>query len=151
MLSIVCRATNRLYVGLPLCAYLVPCPQTSISSLNTYVRPRPRISRNPTKSYSPFLFRWKFSGLDSIHFPAVRGTAYSYCDLISDTNINGNIYRFVGRLLSRFTSSIETLKKSLGVLVQERLEKEKNLGQNWNGRPVSPSIPSRQHVNSVPT
>lgn len=49
--------------------------------------------------------------------------------------------RLAGRLLTNVPASIKRAMVHLGPIIQDRLDKEKQYGQNWPGKPVSWQAP----------
>ena len=44
----------------------------------------------------------------------------------------------MGRLLSRVPHATKVLKEMIGATLQERIDKDNELGKDWEGRPVRP-------------
>ncbi|KAH6912146.1 cytochrome P450 [Coprinopsis sp. MPI-PUGE-AT-0042] len=93
LIPIICRTTNRLFVGLPLC-------------------------RNPD---------W------------IRINCTLTVDIFNAGNTLNKLPGFfrpiVGRFITPYDKEAKTIKKLLTPLVEERMQKEEDLGRKWEGRP----------------
>lgn len=132
-MQVVARTSNRIFVGLPLCAQytsLPISPETDVVS-----RPEPGILRPCNRLHHSHFY----PGHDHQPPPKNSQAVRSPLDYFF-WNIDGRRgARILGPLISTRKSTGRRAMRFLGSMLTERLEKEAELGSEWEGKPVRDS------------
>lgn len=134
VMKIVCRTSNRLFVGLPLCMYfffsLYKCLNQNILGRNPDYR-----ALNEEFTISVFKGGYIINLFPNILKPSVHP------NILTKKMLSLPLVRLAGRLLTNVPASIKRAMAHLGPIIQDRLDKEEQYGPNWPGKPVSGQTP----------
>ncbi len=131
-LQIICRASNRMFIGLPLCEHLNPCLISTVFLITLVLEAG---TRNISISISTTL-----SMLSTVHtFLTFFRTSLSRrsCQLDSDQTESVTAYiRIVAFFTTPRRRAVAKAEEFLGQNIRERLHQEDIHGKDWPGKPV---------------